>query len=89
MGGLFDLLYKESINHNYRTRTRITKIHDFVPFGICQDPVKLFLTFFSKNFEIFDVKTFWWVLEHEKKMEKNSKKKIFDTFLMLEDPQKF
>ena len=40
-------------------RTRFTKIHDFVPFGICQDPVKPLLTFFSKKFEIFDVKIFW------------------------------
>ena len=34
------------------------KIHDFVPFGVCHDPVKLFLTYFSNNFEIFDVEIF-------------------------------
>ena len=58
-GGLFDPLYHESICRIYRPRTRFTKIHDFVPFGICQDPVKLLLKFFSKKFEIFDVKIFW------------------------------
>ena len=58
-GGLFDPLYHESVCCIYRTRTRFTKHHDFVPFGICQDPAKLFPTFFSKKFEIFDVEIFW------------------------------
>ena len=58
-GGLFDPLYHECICRIYRPRTRFTKIHDFVPFGICQDPVKLLLKFFSKKFEILDVKIFW------------------------------
>ena len=58
-GGLFDPLYHESVYRIYRTRTRFTKIDDFVPFGICQDPVKLLLKFFSKKFEILDVKIFW------------------------------
>ena len=57
-GGLFDPLYHESVCRIYRPRTRFTKIHDFVPFGICQDPVKLLLKFFSKKFEILDVKIF-------------------------------
>ena len=57
-GGLFDPLYHVSVCRIYRPRTRFTKIHDFVPFGICQDPVKLLLKFFSKNFEILDVKIF-------------------------------
>ena len=58
-GGLFDPLYHESVCRIYRTRTRFTKIHDFVPFGICQDPVKPLLRFFSKKFKIFDVEIFW------------------------------
>lgn len=58
-GGLFHSLYHESVSRIYRTRTRLTKFHDFVPFGICQDPAKLFLKFFSKNIEIFDVVIFW------------------------------
>ena len=39
-GGLFDPLYHELVCLSYRAKTRFTKIHDFVPFGICQDPVK-------------------------------------------------
>ena len=57
MGGLFDPLYHESVCRIYRTR--FPKIHDFVPFGICQDPVKPLLRFFSKKFKIFDVEIFW------------------------------
>ena len=57
--GLFDKLYHESVCQIYRPSTRFTKIHDFVPFGICQDRVKPLLTFFSRKFEIFDVEIFW------------------------------
>ena len=57
MGGLFDPLYHESVCRIYRTR--FPKIHDFVPFGICQEPVKPLLRFFSKKFKIFDVEIFW------------------------------
>ena len=48
-GGLFDPLHHEFVRCIYRTRTRFTKIHDFVLFSICQDPVKLFLTLFFEN----------------------------------------
>ena len=58
-GKLFDPLYHKSLCLIYKTWTRFTKIHDFVPFGICQDSVKPLLTFFSKKFEIFDIKIFW------------------------------
>ena len=58
-GGLFDPLKHESVSRIYRTRTRFTKFHDFVPFGICQDPVKLLLTFFTKKFEKLDVENLW------------------------------
>ena len=47
-GCLFDPLYHGSVFYIYRTRTRFTKIHDFVPFGTSHDPKKLFLTFFKK-----------------------------------------
>ena len=72
-GGLFDPLYHESVCCIYRTRTRFTKLHDFVPFGICQDPAKLFPTFFSKKFEIFDVEIFWGSLSIRKKWKKFQK----------------
>ena len=65
LGGLFDPLYHESVSRIYRTRTRFTKFHDFVLFGICQDPAKLFLKFFSKNIKIFDVEFFFGVLKHK------------------------
>ena len=69
-GGLFDPLYHESVCRIYRPRTRFTRIHDFVPFGICQYPVKLFWTFFSKNFEIFHIDFFGGSLSIKKKWEK-------------------
>ena len=47
-GCLFDLLYHEFVCCIYRPRTRFCKIHDFVPFGIWKDPVKLLLKFFFK-----------------------------------------
>ena len=76
-GGLFDPLYHESVCRIYRPRTRFTKIHDFVPFGICQDPVKLLLKFFSKKFEILDVKIFWGSSSIRKKW-KNFEKFFFE-----------
>ena len=76
-GGLFDPLYHESVCCIYKTRTRFTKIHDFVPFGICQDPVKLLLKFFSKKFEILDVKIFWGSSSIRKKW-KNFEKFFFE-----------
>ena len=59
-GGLFDPLYHESVYHIYRTRTRFTKIRDFVPFGICQDPVKQLLTFFFQKILKFLKSKFFW-----------------------------
>ena len=73
---LFDPLYHGSVCRIYRTRTRFTKIHDFVPFGICQDPVKPLLTFFSRKFEIFDVEIFWGS-SSIRKIWKNLKKNFF------------
>ena len=37
---------------------RFPKIHDFVPFAICQDLEKLLLTFFTKKFEKLAIKNF-------------------------------
>ena len=66
-------------------RGRFTKFHDFVPFGICQDPVKLLLTFFTKKFEKLDVETFWGSLSIRWKWEK-IKKKIFLMKLKIWNP---
>ena len=84
-GGLFDPLYHESVSRIYRTRTRFTKFHDFVPFGICQDPAKLFLKFFSKNIKIFDIKIFWGSSSIGKNWKK-LKKKIFEKKLKFWNP---
>ena len=46
--------YHISICCYHAVRGRFTKFYDFVPFGICQDPVKLLLTFFTKKFEKLD-----------------------------------
>ena len=46
-GSLFDPL--QFVSCIYRTRTRFTKINDFLPFSIFQDTVKLLLTFFQKK----------------------------------------
>ena len=54
--GLFEMLYHGSTCCIYRTRTRFTKIYDFVPFGTCQDPVELFLTFFQKCLKFLTMK---------------------------------
>ena len=35
-------------------------LFNLVPFGTCQDPVKLLLTFFSQEFERLDVEYFFW-----------------------------
>ena len=37
---------------------RFPKIHDFVPFAICQDLEKSILTFFTKRFEKLAIKNF-------------------------------
>ena len=84
-GGLFDPLYHESVCRIYRPRTRFTKIHDFVPFGICQDPVKLLLKFFSKKFEILDVKIFWGSSSIRKKW-KNFEKFFFEKKAKIWNP---
>ena len=52
----FDPLYHEFICRNHKTRTMFTKIHDFVPFGIFQDPEKLILTLFQKILKILTLK---------------------------------
>ena len=70
-GFFFDPLYHESVCCTYRTRTRFTIIHDFVPLGICQDLVKLLLTFFPKRIEVLDDKIFWGSLSVRKKFLKN------------------
>ena len=66
-GGLFDPLHHEFVRCIYRTRTRFTKIHDFVPFSICQDPVKLFLTLFFENLKFLTSKFFAFPLAMSKK----------------------
>ena len=63
-GGHYGPPYRISISCYRVVRGRFTKFHDFVPFGICQDPVKLLLTFFPKKMEKMDIKNFWGVLEH-------------------------
>ena len=58
-GGHYGPPYHISICCYRAVRGRFTKFHDFVPFGISQDPVKLLLTFFTKKFEKSDVENFW------------------------------
>ena len=64
-------------------RGRFTKFHDFVPFGICQDPVKLLLTFFIKKFEKSDFENFWGSSSFSRKWKK-IKKIFFDETQNLE-----
>ena len=48
--GHIDPDYHESTCYYHIVRARFTKILDFVPFDICQDPVRLLLTFtFNKT----------------------------------------
>ena len=48
--GHIDPDYHESPCCYHIVRAKFTKIHDFVPFDICQDPVRLLLTFIFKKF---------------------------------------
>ena len=43
--GHIDPDYHESACYYHIVRAKFTKIRDFVPFDICQDPVRLLLTF--------------------------------------------
>ena len=52
-GGHYSL---QTINITTLDRSEFSKIHDFAPFGICQDSVKFFLTFFTKRLEKLDIK---------------------------------
>ena len=52
-GGYYSL---QTINITTFDRSEFSKIHDFAPFGICQDSLKFFLTFFTKRLEKLDIK---------------------------------
>ena len=76
-GGHYGPPYHISIGCYRAVRGRFTKFHDFVPFGICQDPVKLLLTFFTKKFEKLDVENFWGSSSIRWKWEKIKKNFFF------------
>ena len=48
--GHIDPDYHESACYYHIVRAKFIKIRDFVPFDICQDPVRLLLTFIFKIF---------------------------------------
>ena len=48
--GHIDPDYHESASYYHIVGDKFTKICDFVPFDICQDPVRLLLTFIFKKF---------------------------------------
>ena len=75
-GGHYDPHYHESVCCFHRARARITKVHDFVCFKICQVPVKSFFGFFFQNFEKLDIEIFWGSSSIDAKIKK-FKKKIF------------
>ena len=64
---------------------RFPKIHDFVPFAICQDLEKLLLTFFTKKFEKLAIKNFQGSSSIRWKMKK-IKKKFFEMKLKIWNP---
>ena len=70
-GGSLRPSYHEYVCSFHRWKPRFTKKHDFVPFGICQDTVKLLLTFFFKQFEKLDVKDFLGSQALVKNLKKN------------------
>ena len=72
--GHIDPDYHESACHYHIVRAKFTKIHDFVPFDICQDPVRQLLTFFQKFLKNWISKIFWC----PQTLGKNEKKKFFD-----------
>ena len=74
--GHYDPHYHESVCCFHRVRARITKVHDFVCFNICQVPVKSFFGFFFQNFEKLDIENFWGSSSIDAKIKK-IKKKIF------------
>ena len=48
--GHIDPDYHESACYYHIARAKFTKIHDFVPFDTCKDPVRPLLTFILKFF---------------------------------------
>ena len=74
-GGHFVPRRSEMVCHFHRVWARFTKIHDFVPFNVWQEPVKPFLEFFLEIFEKLNIENFRGSSSMSRKSEKF--KKIF------------
>ena len=77
--------YHESVCCYPMVGGRFPKIHDFVPFAICQDLEKLLLTFFTKKFEKLAIKNFQGSSSIRWKMKK-IKKIFFEMKLKIWNP---
>ena len=83
--GHYGPYYHESVCCYPMVGGRFPKIHDFVPFAICQDLEKLLLTFFTKKFEKLAIKNFQGSSSIRWKMKK-IKKYFFEMKLKIWNP---
>ena len=83
--GHYGPYYHESVCCYPMVGGRFPKIHDFVPFAICQDLEKLLLTFFTKKFEKLAIKNFQGSSSIRWKMKK-IKKEFFEMKLKIWNP---
>ena len=68
----------DSVRHFHGVRDRLTKIHDFVPFKICQVLWKSFFEIFFWNFWETDIRKFLGSSSVSRKLKKLKKIAIFD-----------